>query len=366
MSRGPAGARGAGSTPRTSGNGRAGSTPRTSGKGRAGSTRGPGATDRPGPVHRPVAWTVSLLASLVAAAGVVLHHWRSDSPTVLVLATFAFGAWLLCLVALAAALRARSVMLTVLALVLVAAGVVQYGPLVGPSRDDDDGVPLRVMVQNLEFGRAAPHDVVRAVRSGGVEVLMTVETTPESADALRSAGISSLLPHEATALAAGAEGIAVWAVFPLSAGERVPGFSLGALRADMAGPAGPVTLVAVHPVAPVYDGRQAVVEADRLRSYLGGLPGPAPVVVGGDFNATWDHVRFRGLRELGYADSVSAGGDGWVPTWPADAPYPPILGIDHILARGAVRVGETTTVRVDRTDHLGLQATVRLPADGDR
>lgn len=318
--------------------------------------------------RRPVAWAVSLLSALVAAAGVVLHHWRSEDPRVLVFASFAFAAWLACLVALGAALRARSVVLTILALGLVAAGVVQYGPLVGPSRgvDDDDGVPLRVMVQNLEVGRAAPHDVVRAVRTGGVEVLMTVEATPESADGLRSAGLPELLPHEASAAAPGTSGIAVWSRYPLSAPEQIPGFSLGVVHADMAGPAGPVTLVAVHPVAPVYDGPGAVAEADRLRSYLAGLPGPAPVVVGGDFNATWDHVRFRDLQSVGYVDSVSGGRGGWMPTWPADRAFPPVLGIDHILARGAVGVGEPDTVRVDRTDHLGLMATVRLPAQRPR
>ena len=326
-------------------------------------------TPRAGRDRRPVAWAVSTVAALVAQAGVVLHHWRSDSPTVMVLATFAFVAWLCCFVALVAALRARSVVLTVIALVLVAAGVVQYGPLVGPPRifdDDDDpgsGVPLRVMVQNLAFGRAAPHDVVRAVRTGGVDLLMTVEATPESADALRTAGLTSLLPHEVASTAPGPEGVAMWSAFPLESPERIPGFSLGVLRADMGGPAGPVTVVAVHPVAPVFDGPRAVEEADRLRSYLGSLPGPAPVVVGGDFNATWDSVRFRELRGLGYTDSVSAGRDGWVPTWPAGRRLPPVIGIDHILARGAVGVGETSTVRVDRTDHLGVQATVRLPAE---
>lgn len=325
-------------------------------------------TSRAGSVRRPVARVVSVTAALTALAGVVLHHWRSGAPTVLVLATFAFAAWLLCLVALVAALRARSVVLTLLALALVAAGAVQYGPLVGSQRifDDDDlaaGVPLRVMVQNLEVGRANSHDVVRTVRTDGVDLLITVEATPEAAEALRTAGLTSLLPHEAAATAPGAGGIAMWSRFPLGSPERIPGFILGVLRADMAGPAGPVTVVGVHPVAPVFDGPRAVEEADRLRSYLGGLPGPAPVVVGGDFNATWNHVRFRELRGLGYTDSVSAGRNGWVPTWPADRRLPPVLGIDHILARGAVGVGKTSTVRVSRTDHLGVQATVRLPAE---
>ena len=314
--------------------------------------------------RHPVARAVAVLTALVAAAGVALHHSRAEIAVVPVLASFAVAFWAFSLVALIAAVRARSVLLGIVSVALVGVGVVQYAPLVGPAPevDDDEGVGVRVMVQNLEYGRAAPHDVVRAVRTGGVDLLLTVETTPESADALRTAGLTGLLPHEAAATAPAAQGVAVWSRFPLSAPERVPGFSLGLVRTEMAGPGGPVTVVAAHPVAPVFDAALAVEEADRLRWYLGSLPGPAPVIVGGDFNATWDHVRFRDLRDLGYTDSVSGGRDGWVPTWPAGRRFPPLIGIDHVLARGAVAVGETETVEVDRTDHLGVLATVRLPA----
>ena len=317
--------------------------------------------------RRPVARATAVLSALVAAAGVALHHSDSAVPVVPVLATFALAAWLFCLVALVAALRARSVALTILAVALVGAGVVQYGPLVVPSRGyDGEGVDLRVLVQNLGYGRAAPVDLVRAVREGGVDLLVTVEATPEAVDGLRMAGLTETLPHEALDPVARTAGLAVWSRYPLAPPERVPGFGLGVLRTDMAGPTGPVTVVAAHPVAPVADATVAVEEADRLRWYLGSLPGPAPVIVGGDLNATWDHVRFRGLRDLGYTDSVSGGGDGWVPTWPADRRFPPLIGIDHVLARGALSVGETATVRVGGTDHLGVLATVRLPAGRPR
>lgn len=130
-------------------------------------------TTRPRVGRRPVARAISVSAASIAAAGVALHLSRSGNPTIVVLATFAFAAWLFCLVALVAALRARSVGLTVLALALVAAGAALY-----------------------------------------------------------------------------------------------------VLRTDMASPSGPVTVVAVHPVAAVFDGARAVEEADRLRSYLGGAARP--------------------------------------------------------------------------------------------
>lgn len=312
---------------------------------------------------RPVARALAALCSLVAAAGIALHHSRSEVPAVLVAATFAFWAWAFAIPALLAALRARSGLLVALTVGLVGAGVAQYAPLVVPGRGaDGEGVPLRVLVQNLEFGRADPGEVVRAVRDGGVDLVLTVEATPEAVDGLRAAGLTGDLPHEALAPAPGTAGVAVWSRHRLGPPELVPGFRMGVLRTVMDGPAGPVTVVAAHPVAPVFDGPGAVAEADLLRHYLGALPGPAPVVVGGDLNATWSHVRFRDLRGLGYVDSVSGGGDGWVPTWPADRRFPPLIGIDHVLARGAAGVGETSTVRISGSDHLGVVATVRLPA----
>ncbi|WP_367179750.1 endonuclease/exonuclease/phosphatase family protein, partial [uncultured Dietzia sp.] len=147
---------------------------------------------------------------------------------------------------------------------------------------------------------------------------------------------------------------------------RARGFGRGAGPPAGGAPAGPGTVVAAPPVAPVVDGPAAVEEADRLRSYLGGLPGPAPVVVGGDFNATWDHVRFRSLRGLGYTDSVSGGGDGWVPTWPADRRVPPPPSIHHTPAGGGAPGGGTPTPRRRAPHRPGLSATVRLPADRGR
>src|SRR5699024_6010392 len=195
---------------------------------------------------------------------------------------------------------------------------------------DDEGTAVRVLVQNLEFGGADAGEVVRTVRDEHVDLLLTVETTPEAVEGFRAAGLTASLPHESLDPAPQAAGVAVWSRYPLTPPERVPGFGLGVLRTEMAGPHGPGTVVAAHPVAPV-------------------------------FNATWDHTRFRSLRALGYTDSVSGGGDGWVPTWPADRSFPPLIGIDHVMARGAVGVGETSTVRISGTDHLGVLATVRVP-----
>ena len=190
-------------------------------------------------------------------------------------------------------------------------------------------------------------------------------------DRLRAEGLERELPFSTVLAEPGPDGIGVWSRYPIAPGARQPGFRAGVVTTGLATPAGPVTMVAAHPLLPLHNAAESAAEAERLRGVLGSLPGPAPVVVAGDFNMTWDHTRFRALRSLGYVDSTEGGGDGPVPTWPhgrrlpGGLTVPPVIGIDHVLARGAARIGDTRTVEVAGTDHLGLRARVALPAGRD-
>lgn len=317
--------------------------------------------------HR-VARALAVLGVLVSAVGVFLHHSTWTAAPVLVGATFASWAWLCCVPALVLAAWGRSVPAALLAVLLVGTGVVQHGPLFradGP----DGGAALVVAVQNLEFGGADAVRVVDDARSSGADVLLTVEMTPDSARALDDAGARELFPHRALQPRAGAAGVGVFSRHPVDPGVLHPGFELGVLSTVAHTPAGPVTVVAAHPVSPIGPSgapQRSAAEADRLQTVLAELPGDRPAVVGGDFNATWDHARFRRLERSGFRDSVDGGGDGLVATWPVDERVRPLIGIDHVLARGARSVGDTRAHDVPGTDHRGLVATVRLDAPAGR
>lgn len=80
------------------------------------------------------------------------------------------------------------------------------------------------------------------------------------------------------------------------------------------------------------------------------------VIAAGDFNATYDMAPFRNVLTNGYEDGADQAGAGLLRTFPADKP---LIGIDHILTyRGTATHVET--VRIPGSDHLGLQATIRL------
>jgi endonuclease/exonuclease/phosphatase (EEP) superfamily protein YafD len=79
------------------------------------------------------------------------------------------------------------------------------------------------------------------------------------------------------------------------------------------------------------------------------------VVVAGDFNATVDHAQFRDLLDHGYSDAAEQSGAGYLPTYPNDRWYGPLIGIDHVLVRG-MRAGSVDTYGLPGSDHRALLA----------
>lgn len=124
-------------------------------------------------------------------------------------------------------------------------------------------------------------------------------------------------------------------------------------------------MYALHPIPPFPEPSwKWAAELEHLQALLGDES--EDILIGADFNSTFDHKRFRDLL----AGSGSAGspelldaaeqvGAGIVATYPAGRRIPPVLAIDRILARGASPV---SFARVDLpgSDHYGVVGEVRL------
>lgn len=88
--------------------------------------------------------------------------------------------------------------------------------------------------------------------------------------------------------------------------------------------------------------------------------GDGAVVVAGDFNSTPGMRQFRQLLSHGYQDAVAQSGSGLGPTYPSYEWVPPLVTIDHVLARNA----SATSIRaisLRDTDHRALLATIDIP-----
>ncbi|MDF2823342.1 MAG: endonuclease/exonuclease/phosphatase [Mycobacterium sp.] len=150
----------------------------------------------------------------------------------------------------------------------------------------------------------------------------------------------------------------------------LPGFILNNVRAELEVPAvQPITMFALHPLPPFPEPAwKWASELDRLRTILASEK--QAMLIGADFNSTFDHKRFRDLLaehgapdSPGLVDAAEHVGAGIVATFPADRRYPAVLAIDRILTRGLTPVS-FRRIDIPGSDHHGVIGDIRV--DGRR
>jgi endonuclease/exonuclease/phosphatase (EEP) superfamily protein YafD len=299
---------------------------------------------------------LAVVCLVVAVAGLLLHQVPTPWQPTIAAASGARMAMWLAVPSVAVALAARQWILAGIAAAALLLGLIIQVPYYLAAAATPGPARLTVLQANLKLGSADPAALVRIVRADRVDLLATEELTTEEQRRLRNAGIDSLLPFQYTEPAEGGRGRGLWSRYPLGAAAGVPGFPLGVLQARITAPSGTLTFVAVHLQPPYpYPPGEWVAETARLHSLLRQLPGPT--IVAGDFNATVDLVQFRHLLADGYADAARQAGAGYLATYPADRWYGPLIGIDHVLTRGAVATS-VRTVALPGSDHRGVLAQI--------
>ena len=198
---------------------------------------------------------------------------------------------------------------------------ISYQAPAGPSRESGSAltlVRLRLLTVNAQGGAADPVALLRALRWHNVDVLAVQELTPQIVRRLAAAGLAQLLPFSHLDPRPGWAGTGLWSRWPLTPLTPVPGLTAAAPRARIDPPAGrPVTLTAVHPLAPMRghaDMWQR--ELALIGQTLAMVDGPQ--VVAGDFNASRDQRPFRDLLAAGFLDCADSSQSRSWPgfTWP--------------------------------------------------
>ncbi len=206
---------------------------------------------------------------------------------------------------------------------------------------------------------ADPAQLAELIRTTDPQILVLVETSESmhrqlaGLDALDELGYRSL-----EAPAGGERDTVIFSKYPLQ--ERTTDLDSGdtgwyALPVvDVQAPGGVVSVAGIHIYPPVGDaqrwsqGLAAVNDwSDQQRDH--------PIILAGDFNSVRAHPGFRALGD-GYEQA-----DGIWPrsTWPAGRGLAPLIGIDHILAKGLSVTGYSSHV-VEGSDHLAVSATVEF------
>jgi endonuclease/exonuclease/phosphatase (EEP) superfamily protein YafD len=301
--------------------------------------------------------TVAALAAVAATlVALGLHEFEWSWQWTLVLAALSHYLMWAAPIGLGCALVVRRwILLSVAGVVLVLVLLVQVPPNIADGFAVS-GAPTNVLQANLHVGAADPGTVVRLVRDHHVQLLATEELTDAEQGRLVAAGLPRLLPYRFSAtLPNGGGGLAIWSRYPLRMEHNLPGYELGVLTAQVERPGAPFTAVAVHLLPPYpYPSGEWRTEIAHLHTMLDGLAA-AQVIVAGDFNATVDHAQFRALLDHGYADAAEQSGSGYLPTYPNDRWYGPVIGIDHVLSRG-LHAGSVRTFDLPGSDHRALLA----------
>ncbi len=234
---------------------------------------------------------------------------------------------------------------------------------VAASASTDDSA-ARIMTLNTLAGNASASEIVRICREQHVEILCLQELTQSMVEELEAAGIGDLLPYQVVSDAAsevsngGRNGI--WTAAPM---DNVSRNLVDIATSSM--PAGTVTIgstavriVSVHPNSPVRGAQDLWSAGLQTIESLGGYS--HNYLLMGDFNSTWDHVRFRNLLGTAFVDAGEQAGEGFHMTYPSNSMIPSLIEIDHIVySKGSgISVNQLATVEVAGTDHKALLATL--------
>ena len=223
---------------------------------------------------------------------------------------------------------------------------------------------LSVMTLNCRFGRADPEEVVRCVRTYGVEVLALQEVKGKLLESLLDAGLNQHLPYLTQGTASPDDNGGYNAIFsahqPVKASPSALDLPAAAVPlVELQTSSGPIRVASVHPKSPQRGAKQwgmGIAALARLTHP------PVPTIVMGDCNATLQHPTFRAmLAKSGLHDASLHLKAGSHLTFPSASALPSLIEIDHILTDGDLAPQSMHALRIPGSDHRALVARLTPP-----
>ena len=308
--------------------------------------------------------TVFALAGLALLLLVLAPDLQARHQFLAMSASFAPYGWILWLVAVVVGLAStrRRLVVVPLAVGLAAHSFLLVPYLPGaPSAVAGQRATVGVLELNLNVGLADTEQLAAQIDQRRPDVVVLLEVTDSTVKALGTKAWRTRMPYRlgTTDSAAdpatgyeGAGGTMVLSRFALTDLGRAKDTTYTNLAVQVAMPEHPFVLVGAHPVNPEH-GLSGWLQDGQSLAQLASAHTSEPLVVAGDLNATAEHLTLRELKAR--ADLTdTATGRGWHPTFPADAWYPPLIQIDHVLVSSAFTTTGLDTFAVSGTDHRGL------------
>jgi endonuclease/exonuclease/phosphatase (EEP) superfamily protein YafD len=315
---------------------------------------------------------LALVALLFSAATLVVRALPLSNVSALVVAVGSPYVPLVAVFGVAMSVLCRRILLSIVAVAVLAVTVAVQVPWYYFGRPADVGqhADIRVLSSNLRKGQADASSFVGLAKANA-DVITVSELTPEEVRRFSQAGIEEVFPYSVLTPAPDAGGIGLYSRFPLAAvlPAKPRHSGIAAARLRVPGVRFDPLVASVHVMSPVasdensFGGWRSGITATKAElDDFAEAAGPAAVIVAGDFNSTPDMRQFRDLLTKGYRDAVEQTGAGFAPTFPSRSWHPPLITIDHVLTRQAAATS-IRTVYIRGSDHRALLATVGVPLD---
>lgn len=221
---------------------------------------------------------------------------------------------------------------------------------------------LRAFDANVDQNNPSMAGYAEEIRRNRPDLVTLEEASPLDLHELVARHTLTRLPYRFWNGAFGSRSLVIASHYPLGATvvTSVDGLVYLA-RTTMELPHGHLVLWVVHTTAPTVPGvQQWNDELEGVHQLLRAAH-PHPLLIVGDFNATWTNRGFRAILSTGLTDAAAARGDDLAMTWSQlMAPVPPLIRIDHVLTGPGVIVTSIHTESGPGSDHRDLLATVVL------
>ena len=306
-----------------------------------------------------------VMALAVGAAGLIARYVPTANHALLGAAVIAPYLGLASLVAVVFLLLARRKVISAIAVATAIATLAVQLPLYMSDQYEARSVRIRVMTVNLFLGQANPQAVVERAKASA-DIVAVQELTRKAARQLSAQGMDRAFPFQTLDTRPEASGTGLWSRYPISGVQSYKQFTHATLsaRIHVDGLADDPAVFVAHLQSPwpepIDTWNREIDDLQPLLQRLANDAGKACVIVAGDFNATLDTRNFRRMLDGGYRDAAEQSGAGISPTFPADAQWPPLIAIDHVLT-SACAASQAKTAKIAGSDHRALLVRVEAP-----
>jgi endonuclease/exonuclease/phosphatase (EEP) superfamily protein YafD len=221
---------------------------------------------------------------------------------------------------------------------------------------------FRIFDANVYQNNTSMAGYAEEIRRDRPDLVTLEEASSVDLHSLVARGTLNRFPYRFWNRAAGSRSVVIASRYSLGATVMTSVDGLPYLeRTAVKLPRGRVVLWVVHTTAPTDPGvQQWNNELDGVYRLLRSNH-PHPLLMVGDFNATWGNRGFRAILSTGVTDAAAARGEDLDMSWPQLMfVLPPLLRIDHILTGPGIVVSSIDTEPGPGSDHRALLARVAL------